>query len=207
MLTAIVMPAAGDACRLSRMMKENARGYEGFYRTGINYINILWHLHRRITNAQANPGLSGSVLFIIVLLFSACGSGDQAANKYCRCRNNRNHAGANYKRDKGDNPETADKPAGSENDDFTSENPALAVMIDNDRMSCHRGTDKAQIVYEIIVEGGLTRLMPIFWGTDTEMIGPVRAQALFRITAWNTTPYMYITVKARRQAEMLTNSK
>jgi hypothetical protein len=50
-------------------------------------------------------------------------------------------------------------------------------MIDNEgvRVLPQGGLDKAQIIYEIIVEGGETRLMPIFWGTDPGMIGPVRS--------------------------------
>ena len=53
----------------------------------------------------------------------------------------------------------------------------VAVMIDNQgtRVLPQGGLDKAQIVYEVIVEGGLTRLMPVFWGTSPEMIGPVRS--------------------------------
>ena len=53
----------------------------------------------------------------------------------------------------------------------------VAVMIDNEgsRVLPQGGLDKAQIVYEVVVEGGLTRLMPVFWGMDPEMIGPVRS--------------------------------
>jgi hypothetical protein len=53
----------------------------------------------------------------------------------------------------------------------------IAVMIDNEgtRSLPQGGLDKAQIVYEVIVEGGLTRIMPVFWGTNPEMIGPVRS--------------------------------
>lgn len=52
-----------------------------------------------------------------------------------------------------------------------------AVMIDNEgvRVLPQGGLDLAQIIYEIIVEGGETRLMPVFWGADPEMIGPVRS--------------------------------
>lgn len=52
-----------------------------------------------------------------------------------------------------------------------------AVMIDNEgyRVLPQGGLDKAQIIYEIIVEGGETRLMPVFWGVGSEMIGPVRS--------------------------------
>lgn len=52
-----------------------------------------------------------------------------------------------------------------------------AVMIDNEgtRVLPQGGLAFAQIIYEIIVEGGETRLMPIFWGTAPELIGPVRS--------------------------------
>jgi hypothetical protein len=52
-----------------------------------------------------------------------------------------------------------------------------AVMIDNEgsRSLPQGGIYKAQIIYEILVEGGETRLMPLFWGTDPELIGPVRS--------------------------------
>lgn len=53
----------------------------------------------------------------------------------------------------------------------------VAVMIDNEGTKSlpQGGMYKAQVIYEIIVEGGETRLMPVFWGTDPEMIGPVRS--------------------------------
>lgn len=53
----------------------------------------------------------------------------------------------------------------------------VAVMIDNEglRSLPQGGIYKAQLVYEITVEGGETRLMPVFWGTDPELIGPVRS--------------------------------
>jgi len=52
-----------------------------------------------------------------------------------------------------------------------------AVMIDNEGVKSlpQGGLYKAQVIYEIIVEGGETRLMPVFWGTEPEMIGPVRS--------------------------------
>lgn len=52
-----------------------------------------------------------------------------------------------------------------------------AVMIDNEgaRSLPQGGLDRAQVIYEVIVEGGETRLMPVFWGTAPEMIGPVRS--------------------------------
>ena len=37
------------------------------------------------------------------------------------------------------------------------------------------GLNQAYMVYEIIVEGGETRLMALFKGVDVERIGPVRS--------------------------------
>lgn len=53
----------------------------------------------------------------------------------------------------------------------------FAVMIDNEgtKPLPQGGLNKAQLIYEIIVEGGETRLMPVFWDVDPKMIGPVRS--------------------------------
>ena len=53
----------------------------------------------------------------------------------------------------------------------------FAVMIDNEGTKSlpQGGLDMAQLIYEIIVEGGETRLMPVFWDVDPKMIGPVRS--------------------------------
>lgn len=52
----------------------------------------------------------------------------------------------------------------------------IAVMIDNhDDARPQVSINKAYVVYEIIVEGGFTRMMPIFKGQDVEQIGPVRS--------------------------------
>ncbi len=51
-----------------------------------------------------------------------------------------------------------------------------AVMIDNNVGNHnHAGLLDAYLTYEIIVEGGLTRIMAIFKDTDTSLIGPVRS--------------------------------
>lgn len=77
-------------------------------------------------------------------------------------------------------PETIVTEQAPANDEFLL--PAegvrpVAVMIDNEGTKSlpQGGLDKAQIIYEVIVEGGETRLMPVFWGTDPKMIGPVRS--------------------------------
>ncbi len=58
----------------------------------------------------------------------------------------------------------------------TTERP-VAVMIDNEGIAKtrHAGLDKAYIVYEMIAEGGETRMMALFKGINPENIGPVRS--------------------------------
>lgn len=59
---------------------------------------------------------------------------------------------------------------------FTGDNRPIAVMIDNHNGAWPQaGLNKAYMVYEIIVEGGETRLMALFKGQDLEKIGPVRS--------------------------------
>ena len=52
----------------------------------------------------------------------------------------------------------------------------IAVMIDNHNGAWPQaGLNEAYMVYEIIVEGGETRLMALFKGVDLDKIGPVRS--------------------------------
>lgn len=52
----------------------------------------------------------------------------------------------------------------------------IAVMIDNHKAAWPQANlNEAYIVYEIIVEGGETRLMPVFKGKDLKKIGPIRS--------------------------------
>lgn len=59
---------------------------------------------------------------------------------------------------------------------FSGTDRPIAVMIDNHSGAWPQANlDKAYIVYEIVVEGGETRLMALFKGQDLEKIGPVRS--------------------------------
>ena len=52
----------------------------------------------------------------------------------------------------------------------------LAVMIDNtSNANPHAGLVDADLVYEAFVEGGITRLMAVFWRLDAARILPVRS--------------------------------
>jgi hypothetical protein len=52
----------------------------------------------------------------------------------------------------------------------------VAVMIDNTAHSVpHHGLGQADLVYETFVEGGITRLMAVFWRNEAELVMPVRS--------------------------------
>lgn len=60
--------------------------------------------------------------------------------------------------------------------DFDQERPALAVKIDNAPPARPQaGIQQADIVYEEIGEGGLTRLLSIFQCSDADQLGPIRS--------------------------------
>ncbi|GIT77346.1 MAG: hypothetical protein Ct9H300mP31_18770 [Acidimicrobiaceae bacterium] len=54
--------------------------------------------------------------------------------------------------------------------------PALAVKIDNvTRAHPQSGVNQADVVYEELVEGGVTRLVAVFQSTSAETVGPIRS--------------------------------
>lgn len=60
--------------------------------------------------------------------------------------------------------------------DLKSNERPIAVMIDNNvGNESHAGLQDSYINYEIIVEGGLTRIMAVFKDKDVDLIGPVRS--------------------------------
>lgn len=59
---------------------------------------------------------------------------------------------------------------------FKGNDRPIAVMIDNSKDAMpHAGLNKAYIVYEMIAEGGESRLMALFKGQNVTKIGPVRS--------------------------------
>ncbi|MDD4066539.1 MAG: DUF3048 domain-containing protein [Clostridia bacterium] len=59
---------------------------------------------------------------------------------------------------------------------FKGEDRPIAVMIDTEKPAWpHAGLADAYLFYEIIIEGGESRIMALFKGQDTSMIGPIRS--------------------------------
>jgi hypothetical protein len=54
--------------------------------------------------------------------------------------------------------------------------PAVTVKIDNDAAAWPQsGVDQADVVYEEVVEGGITRYLAVFQSQDADVVGPVRS--------------------------------
>lgn len=57
----------------------------------------------------------------------------------------------------------------------------LAVMIDNHQLArpYHTGLQKADVIYEAVAEGGITRFLAVFHSRDVGQIGPVRSARVY----------------------------
>ena len=59
---------------------------------------------------------------------------------------------------------------------FSGEERPFAVMLDNNKNAWpHASINKAYLAYEIIVEGGESRIMALFKGVNVDSIGPIRS--------------------------------
>lgn len=78
----------------------------------------------------------------------------------------------------------------------------IAVMIDNHKGAWPQaGINDAYVVYEIIVEGGETRLMPIFKSKDLAKIGPVRSSRHYYLDYAMENDAIYVHYGWSPQAE------
>lgn len=79
---------------------------------------------------------------------------------------------------------------------------AMAVTIDNYRPARPQsGLDKADLVYEVPVEGGITRYVAVFFHGQAETVGPVRSARPYLIDLareWNS---VYIHIGQSPQAQ------
>jgi uncharacterized cupin superfamily protein len=81
---------------------------------------------------------------------------------------------------------------------------ALAVVIDNTPQARPQsGLDQAEVVIEVPVEGGLTRLLAIMTGDGIETVGPIRSVRSYLVDLANE--YSAILVHAGGEQETLNN--
>lgn len=78
-----------------------------------------------------------------------------------------------------------------------------AVMVPNDSeaKTRHYGLQKAYLIYEITVEGGITRLMALFKDVNVEKIGPVRSSRHYYLDYALESDAIYVHFGWSPQAE------
>jgi hypothetical protein len=83
--------------------------------------------------------------------------------------------------DKPDEPRSIESPINgklftrSEWDEFSEKHP-IAVVIENHVAARNQsGYNSADVVFESLVEGGITRTLAIFWSEESDNIGPIRS--------------------------------
>lgn len=85
---------------------------------------------------------------------------------------------------------------------FKGNERSFAVMIDNHKDAWPQaGLQKAYMVYEIVVEGGETRLMALFKGADLDKLGPVRSARHYFIDYAMENDAIYVHFGQSPQAE------
>ena len=106
--------------------------------------------------------------FIIILIFALLGAGYYYFEIY-----NKTEVGAETNILE---PQITEDLKPEQESIFSGDERPIAVMIDNHKGAWPQaGLNEAYSVYEIIVEGGETRLMALFKGVDLDEIGPVRS--------------------------------
>ncbi len=119
---------------------------------------------------RSNPKKSGTKILVIILIILIIASGGVLAYKIIKDKEKEE---VNVSEE--DNVITA--PIDEKQVEiFKGNDRPIAVMIDNHSDAWPQaGLQKAYMIYEIVVEGGETRLMALFKGVDVEKIGPVRS--------------------------------
>lgn len=109
-----------------------------------------------------------ALLCVLALLSVGCGGGDEPSEKGPRSRGSRASAPAK--------PALCPLTGQPAPEDLEVERPALSVKIENAPVARPQsGLESADIVYEQLAEGGITRFNAIFHCADAEQVGPVRS--------------------------------
>lgn len=117
----------------------------------------------------------GTKILIIILVVIILLAGGIFAYKIFTENNNIIDLGTDIENKEEDTPGVIEVPLKTVQI-YKGEDRPIAVMIDNHKGALPQGgLNDAYMVYEIIVEGGESRLMALFKGQDLEKIGPVRS--------------------------------
>ncbi len=87
--------------------------------------------------------------------------------------------------------------------DLESDSRPIAVMINNHKTAqpLQTGLNDAYLVYEIVVEGGITRMLAVFKDADTEIIGTVRSSRHYFLDYAQENDAIYVHYGWSPQAE------
>lgn len=88
---------------------------------------------------------------------------------------------------------------------FSGTDRPIAFMIDNNKNAQPQASlNSAYIVYEIIVEGGETRLMAVFKGVDCDEVGPIRSARHYFLdyVMENDAIYAHLGMSPQAQTQM-----
>jgi len=67
-----------------------------------------------------------------------------------------------------------------------SKRPPLAIVVDNHVAARPQSSlNKADIVYEMLVESGITRFVGVYWGEQADEVGPVRSLRRYMVDITN----------------------
>jgi len=77
----------------------------------------------------------------------------------------------------------------------------LSIMVENSEGSRPQsGLDKANIVYEVLAEGGITRFLAIYYDQDAEEVGPIRSARPYFVSKSLEHQAIYVHVGGSEEA-------
>jgi hypothetical protein len=77
----------------------------------------------------------------------------------------------------------------------------LSIMVENSEGSRPQsGLDKANIVYEVLTEGGITRFLAIYYDQDAEEVGPIRSARPYFVSKSLEHQAIYVHVGGSEEA-------
>lgn len=99
-------------------------------------------------------------------------------------------------------PQARHPLTGVATDDARLDEPVLAAKIDNHPSAFpHTGTERADVVYEEVVEGGFTRLVPLFHSEIPDVVGPIRSGRFLDLEL--LSPYRAVMAFAGARPEVM----
>ncbi|MFT8319606.1 MAG: DUF3048 domain-containing protein [Bacillus sp. (in: firmicutes)] len=143
------------------------------------------------------------VLLLLVMLLAACSKNPEEVNKH-----NENHQTGNAEKSDKDVEKLAyTYPLTGLVSAEKSTDRAIGVMINNHPAARPQsGLTKADIVYEVLAEGDITRFLAIFQSEKPETIGPVRSSREYYIELAKAYNTLYIAHGYSPEAKkLLTN--